>query len=116
MGLAIAVVLIMYFFLLPSRYAGIRYAPTIFERRLVLAIIGGATVVGLMVITGGAIPRDLMELMTYFLTYFIAVYGVTFPVRIFLSFKILNIEKATLCIAAIAGLGYLVAIPLFSFS
>lgn len=104
MELAITIILVMYFFLLPARYAGVRYAPTVIERQIVLAIIGIAIAVGYTFTVGYSITPKPIDFAFFFLLGAITIYVLTFPFRLLLGFKVPVFERLGVCAILIVSL------------
>ena len=116
MGPAILIALVMYFFLLPSRYAGERYAPTLTERYIVV-VMAGLVALALYAASVGPSVRFRFADISFFVAIgLFVVYFTTVPFRALLGFPFPKIEKTLLVIGMLAIVGLLVMYPLFGWA
>lgn len=109
----LAIIVVMYFFLLHARYEGVRYAPTNFERWLVMILCSGFVGALLAMVIGNGIPRPGDDPWLMFLSPLV-MYLCSIPLRMLFRFKIPNIEQLLIFLGLFGVIGYAVMLPMFA--
>jgi len=113
MLLALAIIAVMYCFLIPTRYEGVRFAPTNFERWFVMVLSLGSVGAFMIMGIGFRVPPPGDDPWMTLLGPVAAMYVCSIPLRMLLRFRIPNVEQLLIFIALIGGIGYVVMLPMF---
>jgi hypothetical protein len=108
------IVMVMYFFLLPARFEGERYAPGKAEKWLVTVGLGLAMLLFILYVVGMGQYERGFDLWFALIVGTLAVYALLTPVRMMLRIKIHPIEAWLLIFGIFFAIVFAVILPAFA--